>query len=155
MTLLTASDTFVLYFLCFMLCSFGICNGGITGNFVRKKYSPDMPLDSDVFQVPSGYNAPQQVHITQGDMDGSGVIISWITPDEPGSNMVYYWSENSNHKYKAEGIFVRYKFFNYTSGYIHHCTINNLEGILVKHMIQMLHSRITNRIRKKGKQCCM
>ncbi|KAB2023276.1 hypothetical protein E1A91_D06G007300v1 [Gossypium mustelinum] len=127
MALLTASDTFVLYFLCFMLCSFGICNGGITGNFVRKKYSPDMPLDSDVFQVPSGYNAPQQVHITQGDMDGSGVIISWITPDEPGSNMVYYWSENSNHKYKAEGIFVRYKFFNYTSGYIHHCTINNLE----------------------------
>ncbi|KAG8492108.1 hypothetical protein CXB51_015737 [Gossypium anomalum] len=116
MALLIASDTFVLYFLCFILCSFGICNGGITGNFVRKKYSPDMPLDSDVFQVPSGYNAPQQVHITQGDMDGSGVIISWITPDEPGSNMVYYWSENSNHKNKAEGIIVRY-FDYYNAGF--------------------------------------
>ncbi|KAJ0010299.1 hypothetical protein Pint_34769 [Pistacia integerrima] len=48
-----------------------------------------MPLDSDVFQVPPGYNAPQQVHITQGDHEGSAVIVSWITPSKPGSNQVF------------------------------------------------------------------
>ena len=33
-----------------------------TSSFVRSSsLSPDIPLDSDVFQVPSGYNAPQQV----------------------------------------------------------------------------------------------
>ncbi|KAE8659880.1 Purple acid phosphatase [Hibiscus syriacus] len=55
------------------------------------------------------------VHITQGDTDGRGLIISWITPDEPGSSSVLYCSENSKHKNRAEGVFVRYKFFNYTS----------------------------------------
>jgi hypothetical protein len=39
-----------------------VCNGGTTSIFVRKiEKSVDMPLDSDVFHVPSGYNAPQQV----------------------------------------------------------------------------------------------
>jgi hypothetical protein len=39
-----------------------VCNGGTTSIFVRKvDKSVDMPLDSDVFHVPSGYNAPQQV----------------------------------------------------------------------------------------------
>lgn len=33
-----------------------------TSSFVRSSsLSPDMPLDSDVFRVPPGYNAPQQV----------------------------------------------------------------------------------------------
>lgn len=33
-----------------------------TSSFVRSSsLSPDMPPDSDVFQVPPGYNAPQQV----------------------------------------------------------------------------------------------
>ncbi|EOY14888.1 Purple acid phosphatase 10 isoform 2 [Theobroma cacao] len=128
MALLKAFDPFVICLLCLILSASDFCNGGITSSFVRKEYSPDMPLDSDVFQVPPGYNEPQQVHITQGDADGRGVIISWITPDEPGSNTVLYWSENSKHKNRADGTFVRYKFFNYTSGYIHHCTINKLEG---------------------------
>lgn len=36
--------------------------GGKTSAFVRNDYlSLDMPLDSDVFHVPPGYNAPQQV----------------------------------------------------------------------------------------------
>ncbi|KAJ4963936.1 hypothetical protein NE237_023875 [Protea cynaroides] len=105
-----------------------LCNGGITSTFVRvAEKSTDMPLDSDVFRVPSGYNAPQQVHITQGDHVGKGVIVSWITQDEPGSNTVMYWSENSKRQSSAEGIVVTYKFYNYTSGYIHHCTIKNLE----------------------------
>lgn len=68
-----------------------------------------------------------KVHITQGDHVGKGVIVSWITPEEPGSNTVFYWAENSKLKKQAEGIVLTYKFFNYTSGYIHHCTINNLE----------------------------
>lgn len=39
-----------------------LCNGGITSSFVRKvEKTIDMPLDSDVFRVPLGYNAPQQV----------------------------------------------------------------------------------------------
>nr|GLL48826.1 purple acid phosphatase 1-like isoform X1 [Ipomoea trifida] len=117
----------------------------------------DMPLDSDVFRVPPGYNAPQQlsalisfavgfsnlnfnlakdvfemnlvlkVHITQGDYEGKGVIISWVTPEEPGSKTVVYWAENSSVKRSADGVVVTYKYYNYTSGYIHHCTIKDLE----------------------------
>lgn len=38
------------------------CNGGSTSSFIRKdEKAVDMPLDSDVFRVPPGYNAPQQV----------------------------------------------------------------------------------------------
>ncbi|PSS29463.1 Purple acid phosphatase [Actinidia chinensis var. chinensis] len=104
------------------------CNGRITSSFTRKvEKSVDMPLDSDAFRVPPGYNAPQQVHITQGDHVGKAVIVSWVTKDEPGSNQVLYWTENSKHKSKAEGKVVTYKFYNYTSGYIHHCTIRNLK----------------------------
>ncbi|KAE8690640.1 Purple acid phosphatase [Hibiscus syriacus] len=65
-----------------------------------------MPLDSDVFRVPPGYNAPQQVHITQGDHDGKAVIVSWVTEDEPGSSAVLYWSENTKLKKKAQGKFL-------------------------------------------------
>uniref|UniRef100_A0A7C9FPI3 Purple acid phosphatase n=1 Tax=Opuntia streptacantha TaxID=393608 RepID=A0A7C9FPI3_OPUST len=102
--------------------------GGKTSSFLRSNdLSLDMPLDSDVFQVPPGYNAPEQVHITQGDLVGTGVIVSWTTPDEPGSNIVTYWAENSDEKKTAEGIVLTYKYVNYTSGYIHHCTITGLE----------------------------
>lgn len=39
-----------------------VCHGGKTSAFVRKvEKGTDMPLDSDVFRVPPGYNAPQQV----------------------------------------------------------------------------------------------
>lgn len=38
------------------------CNGGRTSSYVRRlEATVDMPLDSDVFRVPPGYNAPQQV----------------------------------------------------------------------------------------------
>ncbi|PON77410.1 Acid phosphatase [Trema orientale] len=106
-----------------------LSNGGKTSTFVRKvEKTIDMPLDSDVFRVPPGYNAPQQVHITQGDHIGKAVIVSWVTVDEPaGSSKVLYWSENSKQKKLAEGKLVTYRFFNYTSGYIHHCTITDLK----------------------------
>lgn len=58
---------------------------------------------------------------------GKGVIVSWVTPDEPGSSTVLYWAENSQLKSRADGFVLTYKYFNYTSGYIHHNTINNLE----------------------------
>ncbi|CAL1355753.1 unnamed protein product [Linum trigynum] len=105
-----------------------IINGGITSTFVRNSdLVHDMPLDSDVFKIPPGYNAPQQVHITQGDHEGKGILVSWVTQDEPGSNTVEYWAEGSKIKSRAEGIVVKYKYVNYTSGYIHHCTIKGLE----------------------------
>ncbi|KAJ8423122.1 hypothetical protein Cgig2_027336 [Carnegiea gigantea] len=105
-----------------------ISNAAKTSTFTRKdEKSGDMPFDSDVFRPPPGHNAPQQVHITQGDHVGKGVIISWVTPMETGSNSVVYWSENSKHVHKAKGIVTMYTYYNYTSGYIHHCTINNLE----------------------------
>ena len=45
-----------------MLDGANFCNGARTGDFLRTKDpSLDMPLDSDVFTIPSGYNAPQQV----------------------------------------------------------------------------------------------
>ncbi|GMP37804.1 hypothetical protein CsSME_00009328 [Camellia sinensis var. sinensis] len=47
--------------------------------------------------------------------------------EEAGSSTVLYWSENSKNKNKAKGTVGRYKFYNYTSGHIHHCTIKNLE----------------------------
>uniref|UniRef100_A0A2P2KMY6 Purple acid phosphatase n=1 Tax=Rhizophora mucronata TaxID=61149 RepID=A0A2P2KMY6_RHIMU len=105
-----------------------LSHGGRTSSFVRKvEKTIDMPLDSDVFKVPPGYNAPQQVHITQGDREGKAVIVSWVTPDEPGSSKVLYWSENCKIKEKAKGKCSTYKFYNYTSGYIHHCKIKNLQ----------------------------
>ncbi|GLT86181.1 hypothetical protein SLE2022_043370 [Rubroshorea leprosula] len=105
-----------------------LCNGGKTSSYVRNiKGCIDMPLESDVFQAPTGYNAPQQVHITQGDHVGKAMIVSWVTMDEPSSNTVVYWSEGSKDKKMAEGKLTRYKFHDYTSGYIHHCNVKNLE----------------------------
>ena len=40
----------------------GVCEAGLTSSYVRETgIATDMPLDSDVFRVPRGYNAPQQV----------------------------------------------------------------------------------------------
>ncbi|KAM2928074.1 hypothetical protein COP2_035356 [Malus domestica] len=63
-----------------------------------------MPFDSDVFKFPPSYNAPQEVHITQGDQLGKAAIVSWVTVDEPGSGTVLYWSANSKKK-KADDKF--------------------------------------------------
>jgi hypothetical protein len=63
---------------------------------------------------------------------GKGVIVSWVTDDESGSNTVIYWSESSKQKKEAEGKAYTYKFYNYTSGYIHHCIIRNLEVNFLK-----------------------
>lgn len=69
----------------------------------------------------------KKVHITQGDVEGKAVIVSWVTQAAKGSSTVIYWKENSSKKHKAHGKTNTYKFYNYTSGYIHHCPIRNLE----------------------------
>jgi len=69
-----------------------------------------------------------QVHITIGDHVGRAMIVSWVTVDEPGNSLVQYWSEDSSQKREvAKGNHVTYRFFNYSSGFIHHCTLRDLE----------------------------
>lgn len=103
-------------------------NAGITSTFIRSEYpSTDIPLDNEVFAVPKGYNAPQQVHITQGDYDGKAVIISWVTPDEPGSRKVHYGTTEGKYDFTARGSVTNYSFYEYNSGYIHHCLVDGLE----------------------------
>lgn len=117
--------------LVFVLVGFSFCisvEAGITSTYVRRvNDNVDMPMDSGAFYVPPGYNAPQQVHITQGDYEGTAVIVSWITPSEPGTSIVLYGPEESKYTYAAYGIMTKYKYYNYTSGFIHHCTLRNLE----------------------------
>uniref|UniRef100_A0A1J3FXL0 Purple acid phosphatase 10 n=1 Tax=Noccaea caerulescens TaxID=107243 RepID=A0A1J3FXL0_NOCCA len=54
-------------------------------------------VDSDAFRV------PQPVNITQGDVEGKAVIVSWVTQEAPRSNTVLYWRENSSKKLQAHG----------------------------------------------------
>lgn len=108
-----------------------VCPGaqaGQTSEYRRQLGSAiDMPLDADVFRPPPGYNAPEQVHITQGNHDGTAMMISWVTTSEPGSSTVIYGTSEDNLNYTANGKHTQYTFYNYTSGYIHHCTIKKLE----------------------------
>ena len=68
-----------------------------------------------------------QVHITQGDLIGKAVFISWTTPSKPGSSVVQYGLESGKYSYSKKGKVSRYTFYNYTSGFIHHCRIDNLK----------------------------
>ncbi|XP_078436279.1 purple acid phosphatase 2-like [Wolffia australiana] len=105
-----------------------VCNGGVTSRFRRlDEKATDMPLNADVFRVPPGFNAPQQVHITQGDYDGKEIIVSWVTPTEPGSSVVLYGQSPDKLTSRSIGIVLRYTFYNYTSGFIHHCLLQNLQ----------------------------
>ncbi|KAK9104562.1 hypothetical protein Scep_021406 [Stephania cephalantha] len=101
---------------------------GITSSFVRQPEKIiEMPLNSDVCKVLHSYNDPQQVHITEGDHEGRAVIVSWVTPDEADSSTIVYWREKCKYMFSAKGSVLRYKFYNYNCGYIHHCTVKNLE----------------------------
>lgn len=68
-----------------------------------------------------------KVHITQGDHVGEAVIVSWITPSKPGKSVVYYGNSKGDYSHKAKGKYTWYTYYNYTSGYIHHVTIRNLQ----------------------------
>ncbi|OEL24325.1 Bifunctional purple acid phosphatase 26 [Dichanthelium oligosanthes] len=101
---------------------------GRTSSYVRTEFpSTDIPLESEWFAIPKGYNAPQQVHITQGDYDGKAVIVSWVTPEEPGPSEVFYGKKEKQYDQKAEGTTTNYTFYDYKSGYIHHCVVDGLE----------------------------
>lgn len=103
-------------------------SAGITSNFIRSEWpSVDIPLDNEVFVVPKGYNAPQQVHITQGNYDGNAVIVSWLTTNEPGLSKVQYGTSEKKYDFSADGKMTNYTFYNYKSGYIHHCLVDGLE----------------------------
>ncbi|GAY45879.1 hypothetical protein CUMW_092720 [Citrus unshiu] len=108
-----------------------ILNNGtarITSRFIRTEWpSADIPLHNKVFDIPKGHNAPQQVRITQGDYDGKAVIISWVTPNELGSNRVQYGKLEKKYDSSAEGTVTNYTFYKYKSGYIHHCLVDDLE----------------------------
>jgi hypothetical protein len=57
------------------------------------------------------------------------MIISWVTTIEPGSSTVLYGTSEDNLNHSAKGKLTQYTFYNYTSGYIHHCTIKKLKVI--------------------------
>ena len=74
-------------------------------------------------------NTSLQVHITQGDYDGRAVIISWVTADEPGTSKVQYGTSEKKYEFSAEGTITNYTFYEYKSGYIHHCHVDGLEVV--------------------------
>lgn len=67
------------------------------------------------------------MHITQGDLNGNAVIVSWVTPTEPGSSTVLYGTSEDKLDKSAKGKHGQYKYYNYTSGFIHHATLKHLK----------------------------
>ncbi|KAG9131081.1 hypothetical protein Leryth_006811 [Lithospermum erythrorhizon] len=113
--------------LIFLFSIVNFCYGGKTSDYVRQQW-PSADMSKGSFPPPSGYNAPEQVHITQGDKEGRGMIISWVTPLKRLPNIVTYWEESKdNDKQMAKSRVTHYKYFNYSSGFIHHATIENLQ----------------------------
>ena len=52
----------------------------------------------------------------------------WVTPDEPGSNQVRYGTSDKKYDFTAQGSAVKnYTFYNYKSGYLHQCLVDDLE----------------------------
>jgi hypothetical protein len=70
-----------------------------------------------------------QVHITLGDQTGTAMTVSWVTASEPGSNTVAYGRSPKKMEMSAQGTQTRYDYYNYTSGFIHHCTLTGLKVI--------------------------
>ncbi|XP_047311190.1 bifunctional purple acid phosphatase 26-like [Impatiens glandulifera] len=124
------SRLFQLLFTSFLLLSYVGTGGsaGVTSSFIRSEWPAiDISVDNEILAVPKGYNVPQQVHITQGDYDGRGVLISWVTADAPGSNNVHYGLKEKKYDFSAEGKVTNYTFGTYKSGYIHHCLVSDLK----------------------------
>ncbi|XP_050205393.1 purple acid phosphatase 5-like [Mercurialis annua] len=118
----------VLFVLLILLQIASFSHGGTTSSFYRKlEASVDMPYDG--FPPPPGDNAPEQVHITQGDHDGRSVIVSWITPAQQEPHTVTFWPEGGKHKHvhTARASTKFYRYYDYTSGFIHHATLKHLE----------------------------
>ncbi|KAL5206615.1 hypothetical protein ABZP36_034824 [Zizania latifolia] len=116
-------------------CAAPAARGGVTSTYRRSlQMLPDMPFDADVFRVPAGFNAPEQVHITLGDLTGRAMTVSWVTPKLPGSNVVRYGLRADNLTLAADGTVRRYTFGrNYRSGFIHHATLTDLDYATTYH----------------------
>ncbi|XP_052488738.1 bifunctional purple acid phosphatase 26 isoform X2 [Gossypium raimondii] len=54
-------------------------------------------------------------------------MVSWVTADKPGSSRVQYGTSEKKYDFKADGTVANYTFYNYKSGYIHHCLVDGLE----------------------------
>jgi hypothetical protein len=67
-----------------------------------------------------------QVHLTQGDYDGKAVIVSYVTV-KVSKPKVRYGKAKGDHPWEARGYTTQYKFYNYTSGFIHHVLVSGLE----------------------------
>lgn len=77
-----------------MLDGPNFCNGARTGDFLRKKDpSLDMPLDSDVFTIPSGYNAPQQVPTFNSPLNYIIFISQFpcLLPNKTEANLKFFY----------------------------------------------------------------
>ena len=66
------------------------------------------------------------MHLTQGDFDGKAVIVSYVTV-KVSKPKVRYGKAKGDHPWVAQGYTTQYEFYNYTSGFIHHVLISNLE----------------------------
>ena len=69
------------------------------------------------------------MHITLGDQTGTAMTVSWVTANELGNGTVTYGRSPEKMEMSAEGTHTRYDYFNYTSGFIHHCILKNLKVI--------------------------
>ena len=69
------------------------------------------------------------MHITLGDQEGTAMTVSWVTASELGNSTVKFGEKPDPEKMerRAEGTHTRYDYFNYTSGFIHHCTLKHLK----------------------------
>ena len=68
------------------------------------------------------------MHITLGDQTGTAMTVSWVTASEPGNGTVAYGRSRKKMDRSAQGCtLTRYDYFNYTSGFIHHCNLTGLE----------------------------
>ncbi|KAJ8639114.1 hypothetical protein MRB53_015808 [Persea americana] len=74
-------------------------------------------------------NEDQGLDYVKSETIGRSVIVSWVTPSAPGSNIIQYGKVYSKTEFEARSNdAISYKFYNYTSGFIHQCIIDNLEA---------------------------
>ncbi|XP_073526426.1 uncharacterized protein [Phyllobates terribilis] len=106
----------------------GLCHGGVTSTY-RRHSEPSIEIPIQNFPPPPGHNAPEQVHLSQGDMTGRAMIVSWVTPVDRQPNKVVYWKADEGKKARKHEVSesTKYKYYKYTSGHIHHALLKDLE----------------------------
>ena len=74
------------------------------------------------------------------------MIVSWVTMEEPGSDTVVYWSEDNSSQNTTKGIITTYTYYDYTSGFIHHCNLTDLEVLILISTTKLSYNSSTFRI---------